>query len=197
MADRKRSRRGRKKAQNSLQSSQVRCNCQERFEQTRDRQGGRNVRGKNHRDFDAFVLILMSHGGDRDHILGVDERETTVKNLMVEFQANKCPSLKGKPKVFIIQTCRGLINNTTETFLSSIGSIYAVSAQMDNSTFADPFSLDSTLPRSEFPREADFLLAFATVPGYVAFRSPESSTFFIQVCLMFLLYAQHISESEG
>ena len=153
--------------------------------------------GKNHRDFDAFVLILMSHGGDRDHILGVDGRETTVKNLMVEFQANKCPSLIGKPKVFIIQTCRGLINNATETFLSSIGSINAASAQMDNSTFADPFSPDSTLPRSEFPREADFLLAFATVPGYVAFRSPESGTFFIQVCLMFLLYAQHISESEG
>ena len=156
--------------------------------------------GKNHRDFDAFLLILMSHGGDRDHILRVDGRETTMKNLMVEFQANKCPSLKGKPKVLIIQTCRGLIKNTTETFLSSIESINAVSAQMDNSPFARPFSPDSTLPiaRSEFPPEADFLLAFATVPGYVAFRSPESGTFFIQVCLsMFLLYAQHISELEG
>lgn len=159
--------------------------------------------GKNHRDFDAFVLILMSHGGDRDHILGIDGRETTVKNLMVEFQANKCPSLKGKPKVFIIQTCRGLINNTTETFLSSIESINAqpvssVSTLVDNSSFARPFSPDSTLARSVFPQEADFLLAFATVPGYVAFRSLESGTFFIQVCLrMFLLYAQHISESEG
>jgi len=55
-----------------------------------------------------------------------------------------------------------------------------MSAQADNQSFARPFSPDSTLPRSVFPPEADFLLAFATVPGYVAFRSPESGTFFIQ-----------------
>ena len=148
--------------------------------------------GKNHNDFDAFVLILMSHGGDRDNILGVDERETTVKNLMVEFQANKCESLEGKPKVFIIQTCRGLKNTTKAQSAAS------VSTQVDNSSFARPFSPDSTLPRSVFPPEADFLLAFATVPGYVAFRSSKSGSFFIQVCSrMFLLFAQHISESEG
>ena len=144
--------------------------------------------GKNHRDFDAFVLILMSHGGHQDQIFGVDGRETTVKNLMVEFQANKCPSLSGKPKVFIIQTCRGLNDNTTQTFLSSIGStnsqpVASTPAQVENSSFARPFSSDSTLPRSVFPPEADFLLAFATAPGHVAFRSPECGTFFIQVCL--------------
>jgi len=31
-----------------------------------------------------------------------------------------------------------------------------------------------------FPPETDFLLAFATVPGYVSFRSPTSGAFFIQ-----------------
>ena len=134
-----------------------------------------------HSSFGAFVFVLMSHGGDRDCILGVDGRETTVKNLMVEFQASKCPSLMGKPKVFIIQTCRGLNDNISETFVSSTGSINSVSAHADSQSFARPFSPDSTLQRSVFPPEADFLLAFATVPGYVAFRSPELGTFFIQV----------------
>ncbi|KAJ7384125.1 Caspase-7 [Desmophyllum pertusum] len=36
-----------------------------------------------HSEFDAFVFILMSHGGDRDCILGVDGRETTVKEFDV------------------------------------------------------------------------------------------------------------------
>ena len=144
-----------------------------------------------HSLFGAFVFILMSHGGDRDCILGVDGRETTVKNLMVEFQAGKCPSLMGKPKVFIIQTCRGLHDNISETFVSSTGTVNSMSAQADNQSFARPFSPDSTLPRSVFPPEADFLLAFATVPGYVAFRSPESGTFFIQVQKERLIVRSH------
>ena len=60
----------------------------------------------NHKAYNAFVFIVMSHGGDRDCILGVDGRETTVKNLMCEFHEHKCPSLKHKPKAFIIQICR-------------------------------------------------------------------------------------------
>lgn len=142
---------------------------------------------KNHRRFGAFVFVLMSHGGDRDCILGVDGRTTNVKNLMVEFQANKCPSLTGKPKVFIIQTCRGLLVSANGKFISPTGSIntqpmaLAASAQADQESCSRPFSPDSTLPRSVFPPEVDFLLAFATVPGYVSFRLPESGTFFIQV----------------
>ncbi|KAJ7384122.1 Caspase-8 isoform X1 [Desmophyllum pertusum] len=65
----------------------------------------------------------MSHGGDRDCILGVDGRETTVKNLMFEFRGNKCPSLKNKPKVFIIQTCRGLRDDASKRLVFSTGNI--------------------------------------------------------------------------
>ena len=148
---------------------------------------------KNHHKYDAFFMIVMSHGGERDCILGVDGRETTVRNLMVEFQANKCQSLQGKPKVFIIQTCRGLIGYPTETFPSHpLGSINTPPSAFklspaDNQSYTCAFSPDSNLPRSVFPPEADFLLAFATVPGYVAFRSPRSGTFFIQVRSSFLI----------
>lgn len=142
----------------------------------------------NHSAFDAFVLIVMSHGGDRDCLLGVDGRETTVKNLMVEFRESKCPSLKKKPKVFIIQTCRGIRDDTCKRLMAPAGNISqavaSTSAQVDNeSTESYDAALlsDSTLPRSVFPQEADFVLAFATVPGYVAFRVPEYGTFFIQV----------------
>ena len=141
---------------------------------------------KDHRDFGAFFFILMSHGGNRDCILGVQGRKTSVENLMVEFQARNCPSLKGKPKVFIIQTCRGFRECINETFVSPVGSIQSqdvlsTSPPADAQSTGRPSTADSTLSRSVFPTEADFLLAFATVPGFVSFRFTEFGTIFIQV----------------
>jgi len=48
-------------------------------------------------------------------------------------------------------------------------------------------SPDADLANGVSPREADFLLAFATVPGYKAWRSKRVGSWFIQVCInMFL-----------
>ncbi|XP_067022084.1 uncharacterized protein [Acropora muricata] len=137
--------------------------------------------GRNHDKFAAFVLIVMSHGDDRDCILGVDNRTTSVGALMREFQAERCPSLKGKPKILIIQTCRGSRQYYVERFDDLVESINADTTEFDGAdNCVGPFSLDSSLSKSVFPPEADFLLAFATVPGYVSFRSPTSGAFFIQ-----------------
>jgi len=134
---------------------------------------------KDHTTFDAFVMIVMSHGGDGDCILGVDGRETSLKNLMVEFQEPKCPSLKKKPKVFIIQTCRGGSGSPADNVSSQ--AVPSTSTQVDYELCDASLLPDSTLPRSVFPPEADFVLAFATVPGYVSYRSTTDGTYFIQV----------------
>lgn len=131
-----------------------------------------------HSAFNAFVMIVMSHGEDNDCILGVDGRKASVKDLMVQFQELKCPSLKKKPKVFIIQACRGSRKEVYKKSWSQ--SVTSTSTDEDDELY-DSFSPDSTLPRSVFPREFDFVLAFATVPGYVSWRSPKDGTFFIQV----------------
>ena len=133
-----------------------------------------------HSTFNAFVMIVMSHGRDGDRILGVDGRETTVKDLMVEFQETKCPSLKKKPKVFIIQACRG--GSSSSACNVSSRAVPSTSTQVDyDYELCDAsFSPDSTLPRSVFPPEADFVLAFSTVPGYVSYRH-RNGTYFIQV----------------
>jgi len=133
---------------------------------------------EDHTKFDAFVMIVMSHGGDGDCILGVDGRETSVKNLMVEFQESNCPSLKKKPKVFIIQTCRGGLGSSADIVISR--AVPSTSTQVDYELCDASFLPDSTLPRSVFPPEADFVLAFATVPGYVSYRCTTDGTFFIQ-----------------
>lgn len=134
---------------------------------------------KDHTQFNAFVMIVMSHGEEDDYILGVDERSTKVKDLMMEFQETRCVSLKNKPKVFIIQTCRGRLRQSTADNISS-QAVPSASSQVADEVCETYFSSDSTLPRSVVPTEADFLLAFATAPGYVAYRS-EGGTYFIQV----------------
>ncbi|XP_066029289.1 uncharacterized protein [Pocillopora verrucosa] len=140
----------------------------------------------NHEAYNAFVFIVMSHGGDRDCILGVDGRETTVKNLMSEFRENKCPSLKHKPKVFIIQTCRGYQRDADNSVPSSANdiSLQVVTTSSREQKSSQPcgtaFSTDATLPRSVFPPEADFVLAFATAPGYVSYRHPLHGARFIR-----------------
>ena len=142
-----------------------------------------------HSKFQAFVMIVMSHGGDRDCILGVDGRETTVKSLMVEFQESKCPTLRRKPKMFIIQTCRGSLRSSASpagNVISQVGS--STSTPADNEPCHASLSPESTLSRSVFPRQFDFVLAFATVPGYVSFRSKEDGTYFIQVRNLPLYY---------
>ncbi|XP_015748693.1 PREDICTED: uncharacterized protein LOC107328481 [Acropora digitifera] len=137
--------------------------------------------GTNHDKFVAFVLIVMSHGDDKDCIFGVDNDSISVRNLMKEFQAEMCPSLKGKPKILIMQTCRGSRQCDVESsgdFVESINADPTEFDQADNCVCR--FSLDSSLSKSVFPPETDFLLAFATVPGYVSFRSRTSGSFFIQ-----------------
>ncbi|XP_044178990.1 uncharacterized protein LOC114974816 [Acropora millepora] len=137
--------------------------------------------GKKHDKFVAFVLIIMSHGDDEDCILGVDNKPVSVRALMREFKAEKCPSLKGKPKILIIQTCRGSRRCDVERSGDFVQSINADPTEFDLAdNRVDPFLLDSSLSKSVFPPETDFLLAFATVPGYVSFRSPTFGAFFIQ-----------------
>ncbi|XP_074622410.1 uncharacterized protein LOC141880775 [Acropora palmata] len=167
-----------KRLENLFKSLRFRVIMKRNLEKNQIERVAQEYGGRNHDKFAAFFLIVMSHGDDRDCILGVDNRTTSVKALMREFQAERCPSLKGKPKILIIQTCRGSRQCDVERFDDFVGSINAELDLADNCV--GPFSMDSSLSKSVFPTEADFLLAFATVPGYAAFRSEESGAFFIQ-----------------
>lgn len=122
---------------------------------------------REHHNCDAFVCIIMSHG-DRDQIQGVNGKSISLENLMSDFKAGRCPSLADKPKLFIIQACRGA--HRDELMLNSSGFLEDTD-----------FGIDSTICRSICPQEIDFLLAFATTPGYIAHRDQGCGSVFIQV----------------
>lgn len=56
--------------------------------------------------YSSLVVCLMSHGG-KGTICGIDGVEVSLNRIKYAFNSFDCPSLMGKPKIFIIQACRG------------------------------------------------------------------------------------------
>ena len=133
----------------------------------------RDAAAEDHSQFDAFVFIILSHGGEGDVVFGVDDRPVRIEDIMMEFKPIKCATLSGKPKLFFIQSCRG---SSSEFLSPGAGNRHSDSC-LPRST------CDSTLARNLCPQEADFLVSFAAAPGYFAYRYPEYGSVFIQVSM--------------
>jgi len=72
---------------------------------------------QNHSAYDAFVLVILSHG-NKDGVYGTNGARTNgepaedagfvlLDEITSFFDGSKCPSLGGKPKMFFIQACQG------------------------------------------------------------------------------------------
>ena len=136
-----------------------------------------DIAKEDHSNYDAFFFIGMSHGGNHDTILGVDQRPVTVEEIMSEFKAERCKTLESKAKVFIFQACRGSSSD------------YLVHETHDVDNTVGRHCVDSTLARGTSPQEVDFLVAFGTAPGYFSHRYEDHGTPFIQVSMTMLIYA--------
>lgn len=129
-----------------------------------------------HSECDAFVCIIMSHGGEKNTIKGSNGKSVGIEELTSDFKPKNCRSLANKPKVFIVQACRGPSEDASQS-----------SGYSTDSTMA---ATDSTLSRSAPLQECDFLLAFSTVPGYVSYRKQETGSIFIQVSVALVFCLQ-------
>ncbi|NXE36355.1 CASP8 protein, partial [Ptilorrhoa leucosticta] len=118
---------------------------------------------KDHRNMDCFVCFILSHG-EKDKIKGVDDVCVNIEDLISCFTGTNCPSLAGKPKVFIIQACQGSLDHPSVTI------------EPDSSGHLE---VDAT-PLISIPDKADTLIGMATVEDCVAFRSRSSGSIYIQ-----------------
>ena len=57
-----------------------------------------------HVDSDCFVCVFLSHG-ENDHVYAYDGK-IYIQDVISLFKGNKCKSLVGKPKIFILQVRR-------------------------------------------------------------------------------------------
>lgn len=64
------------------------------------------VRKKDHKDNGALIVCILSHGGFNT-VTGACSTDLVLDEIMILFRADYCPSLSGKPKLFILQICQG------------------------------------------------------------------------------------------
>ena len=126
---------------------------------------------ENHTDFDTFVVIFLSVSDQRNKISCADDRNASLEHFMEEFTASRCPSLRGKPKLFFVQRFRGTSSTVNDE--CSSGS----SAEKDDVRLLSILYSES----DSCPEEADFLVVSvtSTYPADQPNRQPES--LFIQV----------------
>ena len=57
--------------------------------------------------YSGLLLFIMTHGANGDTLYGSDGESVALDELAAIFEADKCPALKDKPKIFILHYCRG------------------------------------------------------------------------------------------
>lgn len=124
---------------------------------------------KDYSKFDCFVCVILSHGS-KDCIYGTDDKVIKVEAITSLFRRDQCPSLEGKPKIFLIQACRGTERD-----------------RLPIESDSDPISISS----SSLPADADFLICFASAPGHQSYRQRFLGSWFISsVVSVFKKYAE-------
>ncbi|XP_058419549.1 caspase-14 [Diceros bicornis minor] len=108
----------------------------------------------------AFV-VLMAHGVE-GRLKGEDEQMVELESLFEVLNNKNCQALKAKPKVYIVQACRGEQRDPGET----VGRDDIVMIAKDS-------------PQT-IPTYTDTLHVYSTVEGYIAYRNDKEGSCFIQ-----------------
>ncbi|KAK7573721.1 hypothetical protein V9T40_010912 [Parthenolecanium corni] len=111
-----------------------------------------------HNNCDCLLIAVLSHG--EQNIIYAKNMSYSTNVLFDRFTPDKCPSLAGKPKIYVIQACQG--------------------DKLDGGVDVEVDKLDSGTHTYRMPLYADFLFAYSTIPGYYSWRNTQKGSWFIQ-----------------
>ncbi|NXC03943.1 CASP6 protein, partial [Orthonyx spaldingii] len=122
-----------------------------------------------HSNADCFVCVFLSHGED-DDIYAFDAK-IKIQTITDMFKGDKCQSLVGKPKIFIIQACRG---DKHDDPVIAYDSTDSSCDSLVNETEVDAAGV-YTLPAA-----ADFIMCYSVAQGYYSHRDTLNGSWYIQ-----------------
>ncbi|KAK3871520.1 hypothetical protein Pcinc_023328 [Petrolisthes cinctipes] len=130
---------------------------------------------------DAAVVCFLSHGENENTFYTSDDKTMTVTQVQEKFIDSKCPKLKGKPKLFLFNFCRG--NKIEKGYL------------FDKTSY-DAKSMGKGTPLKEKRNKVqenlhDFYIMYATMNNIMALRNKKRGTFFIQYLTQLLAQYAH------
>jgi len=143
-----------------------------------------------HASSNMAIIVLLSHGED-GLVFGTDGRKVPNEWILGQFNNDNCPNLKGKPKLFIFQACRGDDPDYgTALIIPRLEEVDGLrSTQVDSQSFTLE-ALPPLFEKARIPTVEDMLIAYATIPGYVAHRDNMRGTWFIEsICNVFMNHA--------
>ena len=126
----------------------------------------------------AFFLAILSHGTTENNealACGTDGKTVKIEDLQKFFTAAVCPSLRGKPKIFLIDTCRG---DKGEMFLPCTSK---ATAQTRSGT-------NQCTPKI-VADNADFAIVYATTKGNTAHIDCNEGSYLTQTFVEVILKA--------
>ena len=138
---------------------------------------------EDHKDSDAFILCIMSHGVE-GIVYGKDQLPLNIdKDILELFNGERCPHLLNKPKIFIIQACQGKLATegiSTESADSDTPLTQATSViPLDALKALRSGDASDSIHKFVHP-QADMVVLYATVNGYEAYRNLFLGSWFIR-----------------
>lgn len=134
---------------------------------------------------DSVIVCLLSHGLE-GQIFGVDGVLVSIPDLLALFNGYAAKDLIGKPKMFFIQACRGSdfdqgVEVTDGGYMSANEVPVAEARAAVVQAHLPGVKPDTVVPEPEsLPAEADMLVAYSTVPGYVSWNNLAKGSWFVQ-----------------
>lgn len=124
----------------------------------------RDVAAMDHTEHDCILIAILSHG--EMGIIYSSDTQYKLESVWSHFTADRCPTLAGKPKIFVIQACQGDRLDGGVTLVNP----------------HDRTEVDGTpnIQSYRIPVHADFLIAYSTIPGFYSWRNTTRGSWFIQ-----------------
>jgi len=155
---------------------------------------------KMHQEADMAVVVILSHGKD-GVVYAADGQSINMEYIYEFFNNRNCPLLRGKPKFFIVQACRGdrpdqgvdtsepsTAPPSPEKTLSQSKKRRAEGLDAIACT-PDPSDIARARPTWE-----DMIIAYSTIPGYASLRDHDKGTWFVQSLVEVFMNHAHDTE---
>lgn len=130
---------------------------------------------------DSLVVIVLSHG-ETEEFYGTDNQLVNIRVMLSYFNNRECPALKGKPKMFFIQACRGRDMDygcIPEQQLDAASFEEAILAKGPQTACIEPMAAVIHLESLQVDVSySDMIVSYSTVHGFVSLRHPMNGSWY-------------------
>uniref|UniRef100_A0A914CAN0 Uncharacterized protein n=1 Tax=Acrobeloides nanus TaxID=290746 RepID=A0A914CAN0_9BILA len=150
-----------------------------------------------HQKYDSCVIAIMTHGGTHDKLHGANYLDdpndfVIMDDLLQRMNSAHAEKLKGKPKIFIIQACRGKMKDRGMKKYDLLNQFTVSDTGLGNKK--EQSNKHSKFIGYNDPSNADIFVVYATSPGTLAFgHKGECSWFLRSICEVF---SQHSANDD-